>query len=249
MIGESLKSLRCRVIQQFKDVMEFKAFTTLAYNYATSHAKSLPAKEVLTIKYATFAASIGLQDIKITSADLPPQYEKAQNEFLLSLVHQQQLAIFEQQLFDVLELLLLDQPMRMSSRKQVAYSVITAAQTREEILMELVNLELSELKYRSVSDWFVYLEKLVSECKVAQDKISIIAEAKATRDLIVHNGGKIDRTYLCKTGDRARGKLGDTVSVAGRYTLDTWQVLVSVLIAMVDILIAKFGEEQGGQAT
>ena len=145
-------------------------------------------------------------------------------------------------MFAILALLLLDQPMRLPSGKQVEYSVITNAQCREEILVELVNRELNRLKYKSVAEWFACLEKLVPECKVAQSDLEVIAEAKATRDLLVQNDGKINEIYLRKAGTGARGKLGDTISVAGHYTRDTWQVLASVLVATVDCLIAKFAK-------
>lgn len=40
---------------------------------------------------------------------------------------------------------------------------------------------------------------------------------KATRDLVVHNGGIVNELYLQKAGEKARGKRGDQLVVNKKY--------------------------------
>jgi hypothetical protein len=240
LLVDGLKSLRERVIQEFCGIMEFKAFTNLAYQLSSAHAKTLPLTNIFVIGYSDFAHSIGLPNKTVKPTELATHFERAMDEHFLSLVHQHQVALFEHLFFDMLRLLLSDQPLHLPSKRQIEYSVIVAAQTKDEIISALIERELNEIKYKNVGDWFEYLERLVSECRVSDTDIGRIAEAKATRDLLVHNAGITNQIYLQKAGQFVRFKVGDKVSVAGHYTLDTWQLFSSVLITAIDSLIQKF---------
>lgn len=102
---------------------------------------------------------------------------------------------------------------------------------------------MNEIKYKSVGEWFAYLERLVSKCKFSDADLGKIAEAKATRDLLVHNAGIANKIYLQKAGQFARYKVGEEVGVDGDYTLDMWQLLSSVLITAIDCLIQQSNTE------
>jgi hypothetical protein len=236
----ALKSLRERVVKEFCGVMEFKAFTDLAYQLSSANAKSLMGDTNVTILYSGFAHSIGLSDKTVKPTELAMQFARAKDEYFLSLVHQHQVALFEHLFFDMLRLLLTNQPLHLPSKRQIEYSVIVAAQTKDEIISSLIERELNEIKYQNVVDWFVYLEHLVSECKVSTSDLGQITEEKATRDLLVHNAGIVNHIYLQKSGSFARFKAGQEASVAGDYTRDTWQIFTSVLITAIDCLIRKF---------
>ncbi|MBU2640952.1 MAG: hypothetical protein KJ889_04035 [Gammaproteobacteria bacterium] len=220
--------------------MEFKAFTTLAYQFAFEHAKTLPENARFVVSYSNFAHSIGLPDNVVNALGLATIFEEARDKHFLSLVHQHQVALFEHLFFDMLRLLLTDQPLRLPGKRQIEYSVIVAANTKDEIISNLIERELNEIKYKSVGDWFTYLERLVSKCTVSDADLGSITEAKATRDLFVHNAGVANKIYLQKAGQFARFKVGEKVSVDGDYTLDVWQLLSSVLITAIDCLIHEF---------
>lgn len=240
MLADALKFLRERVVKDFCGVMEFKAFTSLAYQFAFEHAKTLPENARFIVSYSNFAHSIGLSDKTVSPPELATLFEEARNKHFLSLVHQHQVALFEHLFFDMLRLLLADQPLRLPGKRQIEYSVIVAAKTKDEIVSNLIERELNEIKYKSVSDWFTYLERLVSKCTVSEADLGGIAEAKATRDIFVHNAGVANKTYLQKAGPFARFKVGEEASVDADYTLEIWQLLSSVLISVIDCLIDEF---------
>jgi len=242
MIVERLKSLRERVVKEFCTAIEFKGFTILAYQMASEQAKALPSNNKYTIGYSEFAHSLGLLDKTVKSPELAVHFEHAKEQHFFSLVHQHQVALFEHLFFDTLRLLLTDQPMHLPGKRQIEYSVIVAAQTKDEVINAMIERELNEVKYKNVGDWFTYLERLVSGCRLSDTEIGRIAEAKATRDLLVHNAGIVNHIYLEKSGKFARSKVDEVISVDGDYTLDTWQLFSSTLITVMDCLIKKFGE-------
>ena len=140
----------------------------------------------------------------------------------------------------MLRLVLVDKPVHLPSGKKIEYSVIVAAQTKEEIIEAMIEKELNDLKYKNVEGWFSYLENLVSDCKISASDVGHIIEAKATRDLLVHNAGVVDQVYLKKAGEFARFRIGENAVVGGPYTRDMWKLLSSALLTFVDCLICKF---------
>jgi hypothetical protein len=64
-----------------------------------------------------------------------------------------------------------------------------------------------------------YLAKAQSVLSIAieNDLIAACAEMKASRDLIVHNNGQINRLYLDKAGRLARGQIGSELSIDEDY--------------------------------
>jgi hypothetical protein len=240
-IVERLISLRERIVNEFCRAMEFKAFSDMAYQMASAQAKAIPSdKKKFIIGYSKFAHSLGLSDKTINAHELAVQLDHAKDEHLLSMVHQHQVALFEHLFFDILRLLLTDQPLHLPSKRQIEYSVIVAVQTKDEIITAMIERELNEVKYKNVGDWFDYLERLASGCRISDKELGQIAEAKATRDLLVHNAGIVNQVYLDKSGKFARSKIGEIISVGGDYTRDTWQLFSSALITIIDCLTKKF---------
>ena len=70
-----------------------------------------------------------------------------------------------------------------------------------------------------------------------------VAEAKATRHLLVHNRGIVNGIYLQKAGSFARFKLGESASVTMVYARDSWQALSSTVLTCLDRVIATFQAE------
>jgi hypothetical protein len=245
MLTNAFSSLRDRAVHDFCAAMEFKAYTQLAFKFAEAHAKCASAPARMVLGYSKFAHSLGLPDKEIGTADISQHFLNAGGEPLLSLVHQHQVVVFEAAFFDLIRLLLLDKPKRLPSKRQVEYSVITSATTYQDIVAYLVDRELNELKYKPVSDWFEYLERLVSGLNITEDEVGKISEAKATRDLLVHNSGIVNSIYLQKAGKFSRFSLGDRVLVGGAYTLDVWQLLGGVVLRAIDRVIEKSSATDG----
>jgi len=236
MLTNNLIAIRSRVIENFCRAMEFKAFTDLAYKYSSEISKAMPPSKSIIIGYSKFAHSLGLRDKLVAAPEIAGQLEKAREDYFLDMVHQHQISLFETLIFDIFRALLKDRPERLPARKQIDYTTILKAPDRESIIDALIERELNEIKYKNVRDWFACVQNFCSACKFDEEEISRIAEAKATRDLLVHNSGIINHVYLTKADKYARGALGEKISVAGTYTLDIWKLLSKVLLALIDQL-------------
>lgn len=83
------------------------------------------------------------------------------------------------------------------------------------------------------------MESLINIGKISQEKIEKISEAKAARDILVHNSGKVNQIYIDKSGNAARFKIGDQIDMSGEYTLNVWTLFIEVLTENIDLIISK----------
>ncbi|TAJ93212.1 MAG: hypothetical protein EPO31_03100 [Gammaproteobacteria bacterium] len=240
---EELKNLKKTIIESFREAMEFKAFTDLSYLFATNFVQIPGSKIRIVLGHSQYGGAVGLSDQEVTSADLPNHFSTAKNNYFFSLIHQQQVSLFESLFFDVIRILLSDRPERLSKKKQIDYESIFSSDTKEEIIWKLIDRELNEIKYKNVVEWFDYLNKMVTLPEIDSQDIEKISEAKAARDILVHNSGIINQIYINKSGGSARFTIGQKIDVSGDYTRDIWQLFVELLVTIVDSIIRKCEQE------
>lgn len=240
MLVDGLKAHRARIIRELREAMEFKAFTDLAYVMATALVQGSGKFHPIVLGFSDFASAAGMQDEVVAKDMLPLRFAKAKENYFFAMVHEHQVALFEHLFFDELRLLLLHQPKHLSRKKQIDYGTVLDATDKEQLLWSIVDRELNELKYKNVREWFEYVEKLVSGSSVSDADVGLVAEAKATRDILVHNAGLINNVYVSKSGEYARFAVGDRADVAGDYTRDVWSLFLKVLLQLCDHHIAVF---------
>ena len=71
------------------------------------------------------------------------------------------------------------------------------------------------------------------------DEIGRIAEAKASRDVLVHNRGVATSSYESKAGNLARYKAGQRIEIPEHYHLEIWDLIRKVITDVSDAAIAK----------
>jgi hypothetical protein len=155
----------------------------------------------------------------------------AQSTFL------QFISIFEAFLFDLLRLWLTAHPYSLANKK-VDVQIILDAPDKDAILRDVINRELNERAYGSTADWFRYLEERARLGCPSADEIAGIAEAKATRDVLIHNRGVANCTYESKAGPRAR-YAGQRIDVPEPYHRGVWELLRKVAADASDAALAK----------
>jgi hypothetical protein len=101
--------------------------------------------------------------------------------------------------------------------KKVDVDLILSSESIEEVIEDLIDKELIGIFYASPEKQFQYLQRIVG---VDVDEsieylFSKWKEYKAARDLIVHNHGVINDIYISKSGEHARGVVGDSVVITG----------------------------------
>ncbi len=96
-----------------------------------------------------------------------------------------------------------------------------------------------ELSYRRVADWFAYLDGIAKLGCPTPDQIQRLAEIKASRDVLVHNGGIANRIYVEKSGELARFADGELLLLPENYHRESWQLVRDVARAVADAALAK----------
>lgn len=147
-------------------------------------------------------------------------------------------AIFETFLFDLLRLVLRHNPWQLG-KKQIEFSVVLNAADRDAVILAVVDRELNELKYEKLKDWFDYLNKAVRiDCPTAEE-IEVLAEIKATRDILEHNAGIANDVYVTKAGRLARYRPGQHVELPDPYHRASWQTVRKVVDDVANAAVAR----------
>jgi hypothetical protein len=72
-----------------------------------------------------------------------------------------------------------------------------------------------------------------------EEEIEKFAEAKASRDVLVHNRGVANRIYESKAGALARYKAGERIEIPGDYHKERWQLIRKMVADISNAAIAK----------
>lgn len=87
--------------------------------------------------------------------------------------------------------------------KKIDLKDIIGAKSLNDIYLTIINQRLYKLFYASPTDYFKYFKDII-QIKLDEDLVLTYVEIKATRDLLVHNKGKVNAIYVQKTGTKAR---------------------------------------------
>jgi hypothetical protein len=118
-------------------------------------------------------------------------------------------AITEDYLSDSLYSILFRFPEKLASNdKKIDISLVFDSDNLEELIEKIIAKQIHSVFYSSPAKYFEYLENILS-IKIPKELKEQYAEIKATRDIIVHNGGIINELYLSKSGDKSRATIDD----------------------------------------
>ncbi len=173
-----------------------------------------------------------------TQADLAGKSSAYVTQQVAEATFQQFISIFESDFFDLLRLWLLAYPQNLIGKK-VDFKAILDAPDKEAITLQVVSKELNEILYDRPMGWFAYLEDKAKLGCPTPDEIERIAEAKASRDALVHNRGVASKTYESKAGKLARYPDGQRIDIPEHYHRETWELLRKVITDVSDAAIAK----------
>ncbi|MBO5255595.1 MAG: hypothetical protein J6B07_07215 [Opitutales bacterium] len=123
-------------------------------------------------------------------------------------------SITEQYLCDLLESVLKKHPQKLSlsitdektdkkTETSIPMSQVLSASSISEIINSLIVKRISSIFYASPDQYFSYFAKIV-DISIDQGLIDQYIEIKATRDLLVHNKGKVNNIYIGKCKKNAR---------------------------------------------
>lgn len=159
-------------------------------------------------------------------------------DYLMSSTFQHFISLFEDFFFELLRFWLAAYPASLS-KKQVEIGAVLKAPDKSAIILTVVDKELNELKYERLADWFTYLERLANLGCPTADDVEKVAEIKASRDILVHNNGIANATYVSKAGTQARYKDGEKLEIPEQYHRASWETINKMVRDVSAAAIAK----------
>lgn len=130
---------------------------------------------------------------------------------------------YEAFLFDVLYEVLKEYPKKLvvrvdgtSKDRDVSLEAILDASSYREVIDNIIEERCQSFLYASPKQYMAYLAKVV-HLNTDHTTYREFMEIKAARDIIVHNNGVINDTYIAKAGQCARGKLGRVLKIDEHY--------------------------------
>jgi len=211
-VADEIKTLATRTKTDLDDLFNFGAHNHLIWEHFEVWVRKGESLNARSVETGTEA----------TEQDLINLYPRYRIRYVQGLSFVQLATVFEAFVFDFLRLLLTNDPRHLAQRKQIEVGVALSAADRGALVSLIAERELNELKYDRPRVWFDYLSKIVKLGCPTDDEIELIAEMKAARDLLIHNLGIANKTYLDKAGTKARYAVGDQVVIDRTYFGDCW---------------------------
>lgn len=179
----------------------------------------------------------GTATTQVELLDRIPHYA---HRLIAESTFQQFLAIFEAFFTDLVRAWLRAYPQNLLSAEPVPVDVVIDAPDKAAITDFLVDRAVIGLMYKKPADWFAFLGKRLKIDRPDADDVSRFAEAKATRDVLVHNQGVANETYVAKAGPLARHPVGEFIDLPEPYHYGVHELLLKIVADLADAVVVKF---------
>ncbi len=196
-----------------------------------------------------FVPSIDKRKVaKRTDKELKEIYDRYTSTGLFESFLVRSLSQFEAFLADLLITFLDHYPQRITEVVQgippcpsVSAKDLMAAQNKEELVRRVLADHVSNVFRQRPSLYMAYVSKLLSAKN--DPSFSDYYEVAATRDLVVHNNGIVNALYLEKAADKARGAIGEKITVDEKYFSSVLAKLKKVSGAIKRDVEKKYGAQ------
>lgn len=104
----------------------------------------------------------------------------------------------------------------LADRTGIPLDLFLESEERRDVIRRFVALRCEGLMFGKPAD---YLEKTAKVLSIEIDEgiIKDFIEIKASRDIVIHNSGVINRLYVEKAGERGRGNVGEELVIDEAY--------------------------------
>ena len=165
------------------------------------------------------------------------------DEELPQVVLYQLVSYFESFFFDLLKVLLMHNPRALPPGRQLTVKDVLDKAGWKELVMGMIDEELHKQQYRNVREWFEFLGSVLNTDPVPERDIDRLAELKASRDLLAHNQGRVNDTYIKKSGRLARSRtVGDKLAYDRKYVYDAGDFLTDFVTNIMKSVYIRFPE-------
>ncbi len=129
----------------------------------------------------------------------------------------------ETMLLDIIRTVVLSFPKKLSKKRKIPISTVLSCDTIESIHLAAIDSFLHELSYQSPMEFTESVREIIGCNLLDIPAYPRYIEVKATRDIFIHNKGRVNKIYVQKSSPHARGKVGDTLSVDTNYFLSAYE--------------------------
>jgi hypothetical protein len=227
-LADDIRSLRDRVLADLSAAHDYYHESTFAWRTIQD----------LIVSGTQFTLQNAVTGTISTQTEVAHKSQEYVSRQLAEATFQQFISIFESFFFDLLRLWLTTFPQNLIGRK-VDFKTILEASDKDAIILIAVGKELNEVLYERPRAWFAYLDDKVKLGCPTVEEIDRIAEAKASRDVLVHNRGIAGKLYEAKAGRFARFQDGDQMDISEPYHRETWELLRKVVADVSNAAMAK----------
>ncbi len=227
-LADDIRALLDRVLTDLNAAYDYYTDTIIAWDIAN---QAIAAGHVLSIQNRV-TGTMTTQD------NLAAKGRGYVAEQLVEATFQQFISIFENFFFDILRLWLLAYPQSLGQKK-LDFQAVLDSPDKDAITLLIVNKEVNDIAYDRPAGWFKYFDDKVKLGCPVPDEIDQIAEAKASRDTLVHNRGVANKIYESKAGKLARYQPGQRIDIPEHYHRATWELVRKVVTDVANAAMAK----------
>lgn len=161
--------------------------------------------------------------------------QEKQNEILFSGSLMLLVTYFENLFSKIFFQNFLKYPNRISlDEKAVTFKLLQDIGNIHEIKEHLIDEEVTKMMYKSFNDWTEFLKKSMKlKLQYILDRIDIIKEIIARRNLYVHNDGIINSIYLSMVCKDTKYKKGDSIGINRDYINNAIDIVECAGVSLV----------------
>jgi hypothetical protein len=104
----------------------------------------------------------------------------------------------------------------LADKGGIPLDLFLQSEERDDVIRRFVALRCEGLMFGKPSDYLDKTAKVLA-IELDEDIIKDFIEIKASRDIVIHNSGRINTLYVDKAGDRRRGDTGDELEIDRDY--------------------------------
>lgn len=149
--------------------------------------------------------------------------------------------VVEDYLIQMLDIILNWYPEKLAiGERKIDISMVVEAESLDEILHRIIEKEINSAFYASPAKYFEYLEDTLA-IKLPKKVKTAYIECKASRDVIIHNSGIANSTYIRKAGKLARAKAEEEIPIDESYFNSFITSMKRLVVTVYKRLLDKYG--------
>ncbi|MUT69974.1 hypothetical protein [Stutzerimonas frequens] len=163
-------------------------------------------------------------------------------ELTLRMAFVHLVTLFEASLSDLIRAILFSRPSMLKSKRQISYEEVFSVETMSDLVGKVIDREASDLTYGTVDDIFEHIKsKLHVPFELTPEERLEITTAKARRNILVHNQGKVDSKFL-RLAPSLNYSLGQQIKISATDCREAQKVFRKVIGSLVDSIERKYAK-------